>query len=99
MPRVALKASTFDGLLSYPSVPSKTVFIISIKAAAAKTGSLDYTFGALLPLIAADGAILLIAQQRQILYTCASCCGCRCLLETPGLAPSAHAVQPEHPRF
>ena len=46
MPRVALKASTFDGLLSYPSVPSKTVFLISISAAAGKTGSLDYTFGA-----------------------------------------------------
>ena len=46
VPRIALKASTFEGLLAYPSVPSKTVFIMSIKAAAGKTGSLDYTFGA-----------------------------------------------------
>ena len=43
--RVALEASTFDGLLAYPATPSKTVFYVSISKAASVTGNMFYTFG------------------------------------------------------
>lgn len=45
VPRVALAASTFKGLLTYPAVPNKTIFIISISKAAGKTHSMYFTFG------------------------------------------------------
>jgi hypothetical protein len=37
--------STFDGLLWYPAVTGRTVFILNIGKAASKSGSLLYTFG------------------------------------------------------
>lgn len=49
VPRIALAASTFNGLLAYPAVPRKTMFLISISKAAGKTGSLYYTFGTGVP--------------------------------------------------
>ena len=45
VPRIALEASTFDGLLAYPAVPARTVFLVGIAKAAGKTGNLFYTFG------------------------------------------------------
>jgi hypothetical protein len=43
-PRIATQASTFDGLLSSPATPGKTVFILKIAEAAAQTGDLLFTF-------------------------------------------------------
>jgi hypothetical protein len=45
VPRVALSASTYKGLLTYPAVPKKTMFLISIAKAAGKAHTLFYTFG------------------------------------------------------
>ena len=45
MPRVALESTTFGGLLFYPAVPGKTIFLISISKLAQRTGNLFYTFG------------------------------------------------------
>ncbi|KAK9827964.1 hypothetical protein WJX81_002557 [Elliptochloris bilobata] len=45
VPRIALDNSTFGGLLAYPAVPGKTVFLLNINKAAGKTGNLFYTFG------------------------------------------------------
>ena len=44
VPRIAVKASTFDGLLSYPTTPGKTVLILQIAEAAAKTKDIWFTF-------------------------------------------------------
>lgn len=49
VPRIALAASTFGGLLSYPAVPRRTMFLISISKAAGKEKSLFYTFGTGVP--------------------------------------------------
>ena len=49
VPRIALATSTFRGLLAYPAVPQKTIFLMSISKAAGKTGSLYYTFGTGVP--------------------------------------------------
>ena len=45
VPRVAIGAGTFDGLLAYPATPGKTVFFMSVSKAADVTGNLFYTFG------------------------------------------------------
>ncbi|MEM7033475.1 MAG: hypothetical protein AAF629_28245 [Chloroflexota bacterium] len=45
VPRIAVKASTIDGLLRQPTTPGKTIFICKIGKAAAETGNLDFTFG------------------------------------------------------
>ena len=43
-PRIAIKPSTFDGLLSSPTVPGKTVFILQIGKAATKSQDIFFTF-------------------------------------------------------
>jgi hypothetical protein len=45
VPRIAVKASNFDGLLSSPITPGKTVVILKVGKAAAKTHDLYFTFG------------------------------------------------------
>ena len=45
VPRIAIRASTFDGLLSSPTEPGKTVIILKIAEAAAKTKDIWFTFG------------------------------------------------------
>lgn len=44
VPRIAVKSSKFDGLLLYPTTPGKTVVILKIGKAAAKTHDLSFTF-------------------------------------------------------
>lgn len=44
-PRIATQASTFEGLLSSPAKPGKTVFILKIGEAAIKTQDILFTFG------------------------------------------------------
>lgn len=44
-PRIAVRASTFDGLLSFPTTPGKTVVLFQIGKAAAKTHDIYFTFG------------------------------------------------------
>lgn len=44
-PRIAIKASTFNGMLSYPTIPRETVVILQIAKAAAETKDLRFTFG------------------------------------------------------
>ncbi len=44
-PRIATKASTFNGMLSYPTIPKETVVILQIAKAAAETKDLRFTFG------------------------------------------------------
>ena len=44
-PRIATKASTFNGMLSYPIIPQETVVILQIAKAAAETKDLQFTFG------------------------------------------------------
>ncbi|MDY6900728.1 MAG: hypothetical protein SWZ49_22015 [Cyanobacteriota bacterium] len=44
VPRIAVKASTFDGLLSSPTVPGKTVVIFKIGEAAKQTHDINFTF-------------------------------------------------------
>ena len=46
VPRIAVKASTFDGLLSSPTTPGKTVVILKIGEAAKKTHDINFTFAA-----------------------------------------------------
>lgn len=43
-PRIAVKESNFDGLLSSPTVPGKTVFIFKIGNAAIETQDINFTF-------------------------------------------------------
>lgn len=43
--RIVVKSSTFDGLLSSPTTPGKTVVIFKVGEAAVKTGDLFFTFG------------------------------------------------------
>lgn len=45
VPRIAIKSSTFDGLLSKPTQPGKTVIILKISKAAAQTHDISFTFG------------------------------------------------------
>lgn len=45
VPRIAVKSSTFDGMLSSPTNPGKTVLLFMIAKAAAKTRDLAFTFG------------------------------------------------------
>lgn len=45
VPRIAVKSSRFDGLLTLPTVEGKTVFIFQIGKAAAKTKDILFTFG------------------------------------------------------
>ena len=45
VPRIAIKSSTFDGLLSSPTTPGKTVLIFNVGKAAAKTRDLFFSFG------------------------------------------------------
>ncbi len=45
VPRIAIKSSTFDGLLSSPTKPGKSVLIFKISEAAAKTKDIFFTFG------------------------------------------------------
>lgn len=47
VPRIAVKASTLDGLLSSPTIPGKTVVILKLAKAAAQTKDIRFTFGAL----------------------------------------------------
>ena len=49
VPRVALAASSFGGLLSYPAKPGKTVFFLNISKAAGMERSLFWTFGTGVP--------------------------------------------------
>lgn len=49
VPRIAVKPSTFDGLLSVPTTPGETVLILKIGKAAAQTQDIRFTFGALQP--------------------------------------------------
>ena len=49
VPRIAVEATTFDGLLFYNAVPGKTVFIVSNSKAAGKSGNILYTFGTGVP--------------------------------------------------
>lgn len=44
VPRIAVKSSTFDGLLSSPTTPGKTVVIFKIGEAATATGDISFTF-------------------------------------------------------
>ncbi len=46
VPRIAIKASTFDGLLSSPTIPGKTVVILKIGEAAKKTQDINFAFAA-----------------------------------------------------
>lgn len=43
--RIAIKESTFDGLLASPIAPQKTMLILKIGEAAAKTQDISFTFG------------------------------------------------------
>ena len=43
-PRIAVKESNFDGLLSSPTTPGKTVFIFQIGKAAIETQDINFTF-------------------------------------------------------
>ncbi|HBB35215.1 MAG TPA: hypothetical protein DDZ80_13655 [Cyanobacteria bacterium UBA8803] len=45
VPRIAVQESTFDGLLSSPITPGKTVIILEVGKAATKTHNLYFTFG------------------------------------------------------
>ena len=45
VPRIAVKSSRLDGLLLFPTVEGKTVFIFQIGKAAAKTKDILFTFG------------------------------------------------------
>jgi hypothetical protein len=45
VPRIAVEASRFEGLLKRPIVPRKTVVMFKIAKAAAATQNLDFTFG------------------------------------------------------
>ncbi len=45
-PRIAIKSTTFDGMLSSPTTPGKTVVLMQIGKAAAKTHDIFFTFGA-----------------------------------------------------
>lgn len=45
VPRIAVRTSTFDGLLSSPTKPGETVIIFKIAEAAAKTKDIWFTFG------------------------------------------------------
>ena len=45
VPRIAVGASTFNGMLSYPTIPQETVVILQIAKAAAETKDLRFTFG------------------------------------------------------
>lgn len=45
VPRIVTKASTFNGMLSYPTFPQETVIILQIAKAAAETKDLRFTFG------------------------------------------------------
>jgi len=45
VPRIAVRDSTFDGLLSSPIKPGETVIILKIAEAAAKTKDIGFTFG------------------------------------------------------
>ena len=45
VPRIAVAASQFDGLLKRPTVPGKTVVMYKIAKAAAATQDLNFTFG------------------------------------------------------
>ncbi|MEO0708566.1 MAG: hypothetical protein AAF050_23300 [Cyanobacteria bacterium J06649_5] len=45
VPRIAVRASTFNGLLSSPTKPGETVIIFKIAEAAAKTKDIWFTFG------------------------------------------------------
>jgi len=45
VPRIATKSTRFDGLLLFPTVPGKTVLILQIEKAAAKSNDLRFTFG------------------------------------------------------
>lgn len=45
VPRIATKASTFNGMLSYPTIPGETILILQIAKAAAKTKDIWFTFG------------------------------------------------------
>ncbi|MDZ7957491.1 MAG: hypothetical protein RMY34_06240 [Aulosira sp. DedQUE10] len=45
VPRIAIKSSTFDGMLSSPTSPGKTVLLFMIGKAAAKTHDIAFTFG------------------------------------------------------
>lgn len=45
VPRIAVRASTFDGMLSYPTIPGETVVILQIAKAAAETKDIWFTFG------------------------------------------------------
>ena len=45
VPRLALAATTFDGLLASPTVPTKTVILLQIAKAAGTAKSLFFTFG------------------------------------------------------
>ena len=49
VPRIALAASKFGGLLSYPAKPGRTVFFLNISKAAGKERSLFWTFGTGVP--------------------------------------------------
>ncbi|NEP88596.1 MAG: hypothetical protein F6K18_18135 [Okeania sp. SIO2C2] len=43
-PRIAVKESNFDGLLSSPTIPGKTVFLFKIGNAAIETQDINFTF-------------------------------------------------------
>jgi hypothetical protein len=45
VPRIATKATRFDGLLLLPTVPGKTVLVLQIEKAAAKSKNILFTFG------------------------------------------------------
>jgi hypothetical protein len=45
VPRIATKSTRFDGLLLFPTVPGKTVLILQIEKAAAKSSDILFTFG------------------------------------------------------
>ncbi|BAY61539.1 hypothetical protein NIES22_16060 [Calothrix brevissima NIES-22] len=44
VPRIAIKASTFDGMLRSPTTPGKTVLLLMIAKAAAEIQDLSFTF-------------------------------------------------------
>ena len=44
-PRIAVRSSTFDGLLDSPITPGETVIIFKIAEAAAETKNIWFTFG------------------------------------------------------
>lgn len=44
VPRIAIKSSTFDGMLRSPTTPGKTVLLFMIGKAAAQTHDLSFTF-------------------------------------------------------